>query len=75
MSTTITITNPCTNALVEQDISGITQAELDAYSGLMDAELREQLHAALAPCTPAEYLAAWVAAVGADEAGRVILGS
>lgn len=73
--TTIRITNPWSNVTVDHDITDLTQSKLDAYAALMDDELREELHSEFAPCSPAEFLAAWVDRVGPDEAGRVILGS
>jgi hypothetical protein len=72
---TVTLINPFSGATVEHDISGLTEAQLDAYAHLMDDASREATHAAVAPCTPAEFLTAWVERVGPKEAGRVILGS
>ena len=72
---TISVTNPFSGAYVTRDITHLSQDALDAYAQLMDDELREALHSRLAPCSPAEFLAAWVDEVGPDEAGRVVLGS
>lgn len=36
--------------------------ELDAAAQLMDDDIREELHASMAPCSPAEFLAAYEAA-------------
>lgn len=73
--TTITITNPWTGAVVEHDISDLTKRQLDAYAELMADDIREQLHSELAPCTPAEFLAAYVDRVGPEAVGSIILGS
>ena len=73
--TSIVLINPFSGVTVERDITGLTQGQLDAYAALMDDDSREATHHAVAPCTPAEFLAAWVARVGPVEAGRVILGS
>ena len=73
--TTLTIQNPFTGQIVDHDITDLTEAQLDAYAEIMDTEIREDLAAKLAPCTPAEFLAAYVERVGAEEAGSVILGS
>lgn len=39
-----------------------TTSQLEAAAKLMDDELREQLHAKLAPCTEQEFLAAYIQA-------------
>jgi len=36
--------------------NGITQEQLDALAGLMDEDLREQVHEELAPCEPMQFL-------------------
>lgn len=72
---TVALLNPWSRATVYKDISALTQAELDAYARHMDDDLREALTGELAPCSPPQFLAAWVERVGPEEAGRVILGS
>lgn len=73
--TTILLTNPHNGATFERDITGLTEAELDAYAMLMDDDLREALHADLAPCTPEAFLAAYADRVGPEAAGMIVLGS
>ena len=73
MSHDITITNPFSGATVERDISGLSEDQLAAYP--LDEAICNALSLKMAPCTPAEFLAAYVAQVGADDAGIVILGS
>jgi serine/threonine-protein kinase RIO1 len=75
MSKTITITNPWTGALVERDITNLSEWELAQWVELMDDELCEQLSRELAPCTAAEFVTAYVDHAGPDAAGRIILGS
>jgi len=75
MTTILTLTNPFSRVTVELDITGLTEAELSAYAQMMDDEIREAIHDDLAPCTPEVFLAAYVERVGADEAGKLILGS
>jgi hypothetical protein len=69
----IEIANPWTNAYVEHDITDLTQQQLDAYP--LDEELCNELAGEMAPCSPAEFLRAYVDRVGGVEAGRVIIGS
>ena len=69
----ITLTNPWSGALVERYIADLTHEQLDAYP--LNEQICARLHARLAPCSPAEFLAAYTATVGPVEAGRVILGS
>lgn len=38
----------------------ITQAKLDAISVFMNFDIREQVHFALAPCTPNEFLEEYI---------------
>jgi hypothetical protein len=73
--TTIQIINPWSGAVVNHDITGLTEAQLDAYAQVMDDEIREALHSSLAPCKPEEFLAAYVERVGPEEGGRIVLGS
>lgn len=71
--TTITIINPFSKAFVERDITGLTQAKLDAYINMIDDDTLTALEGAGE--TPEEWLAAYVDHVGAEQAGIVILGS
>ncbi len=70
---TVTMINPWSGAVVERDITDLSKDELDAYP--LDEDACKSLHRRLAQCTPAEFLAAYVDAVGPKAAGRVILGS
>jgi hypothetical protein len=70
---TVTLVNPYTGATVARDVTELTHQEMDGY--LLDNDVCERLHDLIAPCTPAEFLAAYVDAVGPKNAGRVILGS
>lgn len=74
-NTAIHVTNPFGGAWVAFDRAAITQDQLDAWAPMMGDELREELHSALAPCTPGDFVAAWVDRVGPDEAGRVMVGA
>ena len=74
MKKLIKISNPWTGELVTQDVTDLTETELEAFAEIMNDDLREELHNELAPCTPGEFLAAWCARVSREEAGRVILG-
>lgn len=69
------IINPFSGSMINFDISTVNQRQLDTYAQLMDDDLRDKLHQELAPCTPGEFLEAWGAIVGPEEAGRVIFGS
>ncbi len=71
--TTITLINPWSGAQVERDITDLRQEQLDAYP--LDEEVCAELAAQIAPCTPAEVLAAYVEQVGAEAAGVAIIGS
>lgn len=73
MATIITITNPFSGAVIEQDISDLTQEQLEAFP--LEERICNELHAEIAPCTPGEFLAAYADRVGPEEAGRLILGS
>ena len=73
--TYVTITNPWTGALVGRDISDLSTHQLDSWVALMDDDVCEQIANEMAPCTPAEFVAAYVDRVGPDAAGRIILGS
>jgi hypothetical protein len=70
MSTiTIDVIHPWTEATIPLDISALSWEQLDEYAVMMDDELCERLRSELSPCTPAEFLRAWVAEVGPEEAG------
>jgi hypothetical protein len=71
----IRLTNPWTGALVDLDISDLSAHQFDRWVALMDDDVCEQIHKEMAPCTPAEFVAAYVDRVGPDAAGRIILGS
>lgn len=71
----VELVNPVSGVTVERDITDVTQRDLDAYAQLMDNDVRERLHDRLAPCSPAEFLSAYVAEVGPEAAGALILGS
>lgn len=73
--TTISIINPFSGATVEHDITGLTQNQLDAYTQLMDDDIRESLYDELAPCSPEVFLAAYVSRIGCEAGGRLVLGS
>jgi hypothetical protein len=75
MTTTITIANPWTGAIVERDITGLTQHQLDAYAVVMDSEACEAVARELAPCSPEAFLARYTEIVGAQAAGVVVIGS
>ena len=38
----------------------ITQEDMDVIGSYMNDEIREDLHAVLAPCTPEEFLSAYL---------------
>ena len=68
----VQIVNPFSAAIIERDISGTTQAEIDACAMLLGDDVLSDLEGA---DTPWEWLAAMVKALGPVEAGRIILGS
>ena len=70
---TVTLINPWSGATVERDITTLSQAQLDAYP--LDEDVCNELAAAMAPCTPPEFLAAYVERVGPEAAGVSIIGS
>lgn len=43
------------------DIDNITTDQLDALAQIMDDDTREQIHSDSAPCTPGEFLRAYLA--------------
>ena len=70
----ICVTNPWTGALVDLDISDLSANQFDSLAALMDDDVYEQIYMEMVPCTPAEFVAAYVDRIGADAAGRIILG-
>jgi hypothetical protein len=73
MPNTVRLQNPFTNVGVDFDLDAVTQAQLDYTATFMDDDLRERLNSELAPCSPAEFLTAWIKEVGTEEASRVLL--
>lgn len=71
----VELVNPFSGTRVQHDITALTSEQMDAYAELMPDEIREEIHSQVAPCEPSEFLAAYVDRVGAEEAGRLILGS
>lgn len=70
--TIVTVTNPWTGALVERDVTDLSERQLAQVAAVINDEGCEQIDSVY---TPAEFLAAYVALVGPDEAGRILLGS
>lgn len=70
--TVVQLVNPFSGVIVERDITDVTKAEIDVYAQLLDDETLAALEG---NDTPAEWLRAYVEHVGAEDAGRVILGS
>lgn len=75
MDTSAYIMSPWTKSLIRKDFAGMSTNELERYTVLMDEDIREQLHNAIAPCSPTEFMLAYIDRVGPEEAGRIILGS
>lgn len=71
----VAVINPFSQEVTFVDVGEITQAQLDFWSRFMDDDLREELHAELAPCTPQEFVVAWLERVGPEEAGKIVHGS
>jgi hypothetical protein len=71
MTTTIVAVNPYSRKLERYDIGGLTPEELQALP--LDERICEEISAAIAPCPPEEFLAAYV--VGVVEAGQQIIGA
>ena len=69
----VTVTNPWSGADVRIDLTRLAADRFNAWVELMDDDVREELHRELAPCEPAEFIAAFVERVGMAEAGRVLL--
>lgn len=70
---TVTVANPWTGATVELDITDISSEQFAAYTASMSDDVREELHARLAPCTIQEFIRAYVEMVGPEAAGRLLL--
>jgi hypothetical protein len=73
MTTTIVVQNPCSRKLERYDIGRLTPEELQALP--LDERVCEEVAAAVAPCLPEEFLAAYVVRVGVVEAGERIIGA
>jgi hypothetical protein len=65
--TTITVQNPWTGETFDFDISTVTDAQMEHAAELMHDDIREALHDKLAPCSNAEFLAAYAAQVDDPE--------
>lgn len=70
----VELVNPVSGATVVRDISDMSHLQAAAYRELIDPDLRSELDLRDWDA-PADYISAFVARVGAEEAGRVILGS
>jgi hypothetical protein len=70
--TTVTLTNPWTGAAVERDVTDVTQAQAEAWAAIMDDDDLSALEGAE---SPAAWTVAMVERLGAERAGRIILGS
>jgi hypothetical protein len=68
----VTLVNPFSGATVERDVTDLTKSQLDAYP--LDEAVCNSLAAKIAPCTPGEFLAAYVDRVGPVAAGVAIIG-
>jgi hypothetical protein len=73
MTTTIVVQNPYSRKLERYDIAGLTPDELQALP--LDERICEEISAAIAPCPPEEFLAAYVVRVGVVDAGQQIIGA
>ena len=73
MTTTIVVQNPYSRKLERYDNGGLTPEELQALP--LDERVCEEVSAAVAPCLPEEFVAAYVVRVGVVEAGRQIIGA
>jgi hypothetical protein len=71
MTTTIVVVNPYSRKLERYDIGGLTPEELQALP--LDERICEEISAAIAPCPPEEFLAAYVVRVGVVAAGQQII--
>lgn len=70
---TVTVANPWTGAMVDIDLDAMTNDQFNGYATAMADDVREELHAAMAPCTPQAFMAAYVAMVGPKVAGIALL--
>ena len=70
-ATQIEVINPWSGATVGLTPDDVTEDRLEALAQFMDDEIREQIHAELAPCSPFEFFRAYVERVGAEEAGKI----
>lgn len=70
---TVTVANPWTGAMVDIDLDAMTDDQFDGYVAAIADDVREDLHEAMAPCTPQAYMAAYVAMVGPKVAGIALL--
>ena len=73
MTTTIVVQNPYSRKLERYDIGRLTLEELQALP--LDERICAEVSAAVAPCLPEEFLAAYVIRVGVVEAGQQIIGA
>jgi hypothetical protein len=73
MTTTIVVQNPYSRKLERYDIGGLTPDELQALP--LDERICEEISAAIAPCPPEQFLAAYVVRVGVVDAGQQIIGA
>jgi hypothetical protein len=73
MTTTIVVQNPYSRKLERYDIGGLTPEELQALP--LDERACAEVSAAVAPCLPEEFLAAYVVRVGVIDAGQQIIGA
>jgi hypothetical protein len=71
--TSVIVQNPFSGLLERLDIGGLTPDELQALP--LDERMCEQVAAAVAPCLPEEFLAAYVVRAGVVEAGKAIVGA
>ena len=53
---------PCAGPVSDEAMEIVARGQYDAAVGLMDDDLRERLHAELAPCSDAAFLTAYMAA-------------
>jgi len=67
------VANPWTGAMVDIDLDAMTDDQFDGYVAAIADDVREDLHEAMAPCTPQAYMAAYVAMVGPKVAGIALL--
>lgn len=76
----IELINPVTGAESIRNVSGVTQAQVAAWTYIMDhdsiAQTNEKLgRYQLADVTPAQWIYTWAHLVGPVRAGCIILGS